>query len=284
MNNKNVLITGGNAGIGLATAVALAREGADVYIVARNREKADAGVKKIIADSGNPRVKGFVADLASQKSIRRLAEEIKTTLPRLDVLINNAGSVFPRYLLSEDGLEMAIATNYFAYFLLTNLLLDLIKKSDYARIVNVASGSHHTSVIDFESFQHPKPYSTAKAYGQSKLADVLFTFKLARLLKDMHVTVNALHPGFVKTHIGNKDVTWYASLLWSFFSNLKGISVEEGAKTSVYLATSPEVKNISGKYFDKCREKEPAALALDVALQDELWERSLALCPLTMVG
>lgn len=279
MNAKNVLITGGNAGIGLATSIELAKKGAHVYIVSRTKEKAEQGVKEIIAASGNQNVKYFLADLSSQKSIRQLAAEIKKELTLLDVLINNAGGTFTDFTLSEDGLEMTIATNHFAYFLLTNLLLDLIKKSEAGRIINVASGSHYRGKIDFESFTKNKGYFVMKAYGQSKLANVLFTNELAERLQGTNVTVNSLHPGFVKTKIGNKNATWYSGLFWSLVT-LGAISVEDGAKTSVHLASSHEAKNVTGKYFDKCKEKKPAPLALDKNLGKELWKKSEELCPI----
>jgi NAD(P)-dependent dehydrogenase (short-subunit alcohol dehydrogenase family) len=278
MQNKNVLITGGNAGIGLATAIDLAKKGANIFIVSRSEEKAKEAVQKINAESGNTNAKYFLADLSSQKSIRSLAEAVKKEITVLDVLINNAGGVFPDFKLSEDSLEMTIATNHFAYFLLTNLLLDLIKKSDYARIVNVSSGSHYKGKIDFASFTENKGYFILKAYEQSKLANVLFTQELAERLAATNVTVNALHPGFVKTDIGKKGTQWYANLFWTISSNLTAISVEDGAKTSIYLASSDAVKNVSGKYFDKCKEKTPAPLAADKALQKQLWAESERLC------
>ncbi len=278
MQNKNVLITGGNAGIGLATAINLAKKGANIFIVSRSEEKAKEAVQKINAESGNKNAKYFLADLSSQKSIRALAEAVKKEITVLDVLINNAGGVFPDFKLSEDGFEMTIATNHFAYFLLTNLLLDLIKKSDYARIVNVSSGSHYKGKIDFASFTENKGYFILKAYEQSKLANVLFTQELAERLAATNVTVNALHPGFVKTDIGKKGTQWYANLFWTISSNLTAISVEDGAKTSIHLASSDAVKNVSGKYFDKCKEKAPAKLANDKALQKQLWAESERLC------
>jgi len=271
MQNKNVLITGGNAGIGLATAVALAKKGATVSIVSRSKEKAETAVQQINKESGNNKAVYFLADLSSQKSIRELAEKVMREIPVLDVLINNAGGVFPAFKLSVDGLEMTMATNHFAYFLLTNLLLENIKKSNYARIVNVASGSHYKGKIDFESFKKDKGYFILKAYEQSKLANVLFTQELAERLKDTQVTANALHPGFVKTDIGNKGTQWYAKFFWSLAARLGAISVEDGAKTSIYLASSDEVKNVSGKYFDKCKAKTPADLTNDLKLQKELW-------------
>lgn len=279
MKNRNVIITGGNAGIGLATSIALAKQGANIYIVSRGKDKAEEAVKTIVAESGNKNVKYFLANLSSQKSIRKLASEIKNELSVVDVLINNAGGTFSDFTLGDDGLEMTIATNHFAYFLLTNLLLDTIKKSDYARIVNVASGSHYQGKMDFESFTNNKSYFIMKAYGQSKLANVLFTNELADRLKNTNVTVNSLHPGFVKTQIGNKNASWYSNLFWSIVT-LGAISVEDGAKTSVYLASSPEVKGVTGKYFDKCKEKKTAALALDKELGKQLWQKSEELCPI----
>ena len=281
MKDKIVLITGGSSGIGLATAEALAAMGAEIILAARSEEKLKEAAQQIESKTGNKNIKYYLADFSSQKSIRALAEKIKKDYQKIDVLINNAGGVFPTFKLNDDGLEMTIGTNHFAYFLLTNLLLDLIKKSDYARIVNVASESHYSGKIDFESFKKEKGYFIMKAYGQSKLANVLFTAELAARLKGTQVTVNALHPGFVKTEIGNKDTQWYSKLFWTLATKLAAISVEDGAKTSIYLASSPDVKGVSGKYFDKCKEKEPAALAKDKALQKELWRVSEQLCPIS---
>jgi len=280
MTNKTILITGGSSGIGLATAEALAAKGAEIIIAARSEEKLKEAVAYIKSTTDNTNVKYYVTDFSSQRSIRSLAEQVKKDYQKIDVLINNAGGVFPAFKLNEDGLEMTIGTNHFAYFLLTNLLLDLIKKSDYARIVNVASGSHYSGKIDFESFTKDKGYFILKAYAQSKLANVLFTAYLAEKLKDTQVTVNCLHPGFVKTEIGTKGTQWYSKFFWSLSSKIGGISVADGAKTSVYLASSDEVKGISGKYFDKSKEKDPAPLSKDKELQKELWRVSEQLCPI----
>ena len=280
MKDKIVLITGSSSGIGLATAEALAAEGAEIILAARSEEKLKEAKKQIVDKSSNKNIKYYVCDFSSQKSIHTLAENIKKDYSKIDVLINNAGGVFPAFKLTEDGLETTIATNHFAYFLLTNLLLDLVKKSDYARIVNVASGSHYDGKMDFESFTKTKGYFILKAYAQSKLANVLFTAELAERLKDSNVTVNCLHPGFVKTDIGNKDTQWYSKLFWSLASKLAGLSVEDGAKTSIYLASSDEVKNVSGKYFDKCKQKEASTLAKSKDLQKQLWLKSEQLCPI----
>ncbi len=280
MTGKTVLITGSSSGIGLQTAKVLAQQGAEIILVARNEDKLKEAVATIKAATGNEKLKYYTADFSSQKSIRELAVKVKKDYTKLDVLINNAGGVFPDFKLSEDGLEMTIATNHFAYFLLTNLVLDLLKKADSARIVNVASGSHYQGKIDFESFTKKKGYFIMKAYAQSKLANVLFTKELADRLKGTRITVNCLHPGFVHTEIGTKGVTGLAKFIWSFFSRLGGLSVADGAKTSVYLASSSAVNGVTGKYFDKCKPKEESKLAKDTNLQKELWKVSEQLCPI----
>lgn len=274
MKDKIVLITGASSGIGLETAKQLAKQGAQVVLVARSEQKLKEAADTIKTETGNPSIKYYTADFSSQQSVRTLAENITRNYTKIDVLINNAGGVFPEFKLTQDGLENTIATNHFAYFILTNALLPLVKKSDYARIVNVASGSHYKGKLDFESFTQNKGYFIMKAYAQSKLANVLFTYELAQKLKGSHVTVNCLHPGFVKTEIGNKKTNWYSSLFWSLGTMLGGISVQNGAKTSVYLATSPEVKGITGKYFDKCKAIEPNKDAYDAALRKQLWQVS----------
>jgi NAD(P)-dependent dehydrogenase (short-subunit alcohol dehydrogenase family) len=280
MKGKIVLVTGSSSGIGFETAKALAQQGAEVILVARSEEKLKEAAAVIKAATGNDKLKYYTADFSSQKSIRELAAKVKKDYTKLDVLVNNAGGVFPEFKLSEDGLEMAIATNHFAYFLLTNLLLDLLKKADSARIVNVASGSHYQGKIDFESFKKKKSYFIMKAYGQSKLANVLFTKELAERLKGTRITVNCLHPGFVHTGIGTKGVTGVVKFIWTFFSRLGGLSAEAGAKTSVYLASSSAVNGVTGKYFDKCKPKEESKLAKDINLQHELWKVSEQLCPI----
>ena len=279
MKGKIVLITGATGGIGLATAKELAKQGATVHFIARDKSKAETSQKELIS-LGSSSTKFYIADLGSQKSIRAAAAEIHKDLDRIDVLLNNAGGVFSEFKLSADNIEMTIATNHFAYFLLTNLLLDLVLKSDYARIINVSSGSHYQGSMDFESFTKEKGYFIMKAYGQSKLANVLFTKELARRLSGTQVTVNCLHPGMVDTTIGTKGTNGLASFAWTSMAKLFGIPVERGAATSVYLATSPEVKGVTGKYFDKSKEKKPSKEALNEELQKQLWIVSEKLCPL----
>ncbi len=280
IQGKTVLITGATSGIGLATARALAGQGAYLILAARSEAKLKEASQDITATTGQKNISYYTVDLSSQKSIRAMAAQVKADHNTLDVLINNAGGVFPDFALTDDGLEMTIATNHFSQFLLTNLLLDLIKKSDYARIVNVSSDSHYNGKIDFESFKKDKGYFIMKAYAQSKLANVLFTQELAARLAGTQVTANSLHPGFVKTNIGNKDTTWYASAVWSLITAIGAISVQKGAATSVYLASSDEVRGVTGKYFNKCIEQKPGKQTFDQALQKELWRVSEELCPL----
>jgi NAD(P)-dependent dehydrogenase (short-subunit alcohol dehydrogenase family) len=271
MKNKTVIVTGGNAGIGYETALGIAKLGATTYIISRDETKAKAAVEQLKAESHNLAIDYFIADFSSQKSVRQVAERIKQKLTVIDVLVNNAGGVYPSFALSEDGLEMTIATNHFGPFLLTNLLLPLIEKSSEGRIVNVSSRSHYRGKIDFESFTKEKGYFVMKAYEQSKLANVLFTSILAERLKSKNITVNSLHPGVVKTDIGKKGTPAYIRWFWSMFTFLGGISVEDGAKTSIYLASSDEVKNVTGKYFDLCKIKEESGLAKDKNLAKQLW-------------
>lgn len=271
MKNKTVIVTGGNAGIGYETALGIAKLGATTYIISRDETKAKAAVEQLKAESHNLAIDYFIADFSSQKSVRQVAERIKQKLTVIDVLVNNAGGVYPSFALSEDGLEMTIATNHFGPFLLTNLLLPLIEKSSEGRIVNVSSRSHYRGKIDFESFTKEKGYFVMKAYEQSKLANGLFTSVLVERLKSKNITVNSLHPGVVKTDIGKKGTPAYIRWFWSMFTFLGGISVEDGAKTSIYLASSNEVKNVTGKYFDLCKVKEESALAKDKNLAKQLW-------------
>ena len=281
MKGKVVLITGSSSGIGLETAKELARLGAEIILVARSEDKLKAAVETIKAATGNDKLKYYMADFSSQKSIRAVAEKIKKDYTKLDVLLNNAGGVFPDFTLSEDRLEMTIATNHFAYFLLTNLLLDLLKKAESARIVNVSSDSHYRGKIDYESFKKDKDYFILKAYGQSKLANVLFTAELVERLKGTRITANSLHPGsMVRTGIGDKNMPRYVKIVWGLASKLVGMSIEDGAKTSVYLASSSAVNGVTGKYFNKCKVQEESKLAKDRQLAQELWRRSEEMCPL----
>ena len=280
MKGKNVLITGATSGIGLETAINLVRKGASVHFIARNKTKA-IGIRELLINEGSGRPCNFyIADLSSQESIRAIIPLIKKDIKVIDVLINNAGGVYQDFTLSKDGIEMTIATNHFSYFLLTNLLLDQIKASKAGRIVNVSSGSNRHGKINLESFTQNKSYQILRAYSQSKLANILFTKHLSELLKDDHVTVNCLHPGRVRTDIGKKNTGSISSLAWSLFLKISSVSVQKGAETSIYLASSEEVKKMTGTYFSKCQPDAYNSLADDGNLQNELWEKSLELCPI----
>jgi len=280
MQNKNILITGATAGIGLETAKSLAKKGGNIYIVARTISKAKLAVEEIKKCSGNERIGFFVADLSSQKEIRKLAEEVKAKLNTLDVLINNAGATFQHFRLSEDNIEMSFATNHLSYFLLTNLLLDLIKKSENGRIVIVASDSHYRGTLDFDDLNMTTNFNGLKAYERSKLCNVLFTLELAERLKGSGVTINALHPGRVKTDIGSKNSGLLYKIGWTFFKIFSSISIEKGAETSIYLADSEEVKDITGKYFADNKQKWHSRYSQTPGLKEKLWEVSVKLTSL----
>src|SRR5215217_1244839 len=249
MGKRVCLITGATSGIGKATAMGLASMGASVVMVARDRSRGEAALAEIKEGSANASVDLMLTDLSSQEDIHRLADEFKDAYPRLDVLVNNAGVIRSKRVTSADGIEMTFAVNHLAYFLLTNLLLDLLKASAPSRIVNVSSAEQRNGTIDFDDLQGEKGYKTAKAYGQSKLANVLFTYELARRLEGTGVTANCLHPGVVGTNLGSGVSGIFGFMVRALTPLMK--SPEKGAETSVYLASSPEVEGLSGRYFVK---------------------------------
>lgn len=272
MNGKICMVTGATSGIGKVTAQVLAQAGAEVVVVGRNREKNEATVDQIKQQTGNPAVEYMLADLSSQAAIRQLAETFKRQHERLDVLVNNAGAFFLWRQESVDGIEMTFALNHLGYFLLTSLLLDTLKASAPARVINVSSGSHRGETINFNHFQGKHMYSGFRAYGQSKLANILFTYELARRLDGTGVTVNALHPGFVATNIGTNN-GWIVRAIRPLM-DLFAISEEEGANTNIYLATSPEVGSVTGKYFFKCEAVRSSEASYDLAAAERLWQVS----------
>jgi retinol dehydrogenase-14 len=268
---KIILITGGSSGLGLEACIQLGASGRRILFVGRDKQRCITAKNEMVK-AGAQDVQFFIADLSSQKQIHTLSDEIHAAVNRIDVLINNAGGVFSRFKLSNDGIEKTFALNHLSYFLLTNLLLDLIPRG--ARIINVASDSHYAGKIDFESFTVNKKYNILKAYAQSKLANVLFTYELAKQLADKNVTVNALHPGRVRTGIGNKGGAWHHSAGWSLLTSLSAITPKESVKTFVYLAESDEVQNTTGKYFAKSQSKESSMLSYDESLAKKLWQVS----------
>ena len=272
MHGKICLVTGGTNGIGKATAQALAQMGATVVIVGRNASKTAQLVEEIRASSGNKNVDLLLADLSSQQEVRKLAEEFKSKYSHLHILLNNAGGYFLKRQLSVDGIEMTFALNHLAYFLLTNLLLDTIKASAPARIINVSSGAHTSGKIEFDNLQGERDYRPS-AYDNSKLANILFTMELARRLEGSGVTVNALHPGFVATGFAKNNGKLIAAVV-SLFAPLVARSPAKGAETSIYLASSPSVEGITGKYFYDSYEVPAAPQATDGVVARKLWEVS----------
>lgn len=276
MDKKTILITGANSGLGFEAAKQLAKQGHEIILLCRNKEKGEIAVSEIKSYSNNQNIHLYTANLASQKSIETVAQQIKKDISKLDVLLNNTGGVFNNFQLSEDGIEMTIANNHFNYFWLTYYLFDLLKNGKDARIINVASDSHYSAKkIDIESFYQKKGnYFVLSAYEQSKLANVLFTYTLAEKANPYNITVNALHPGFVYTPIGEKNGNKFFGMVWSAASKLFGLSVEKGARSHIYLASSDEVKDISGKYFHNCKAKKSSSISYDKNLQAMLWKES----------
>ncbi len=276
VDHKKILITGGTDGIGKVTALELAKQGAHVILVGRNPQKTEQTVHEIREQSNNPKVDFLLADLSEQEQVRRVAAEYRHRYDHLHVLINNAGAFFARRELTSDGLEKTFALNHLAYFLLTNLLLDVLIKSAPARIINVSSAAHFGGRINFDDLNAEKGYNGWGAYSTSKLMNVLFTYELARRLKDSDVTVNCLHPGFVATQFG-KNNGGLIGLGLGLVQRLGAISPEQGAETTLYLATSAEVDGVTGKYFDQKRSVESSRLSQDEETARRLWEISLQL-------
>lgn len=272
MAGKVCLVTGTTSGIGKITALELARMGARVLMVCRDQERGQAVAREIIAASGNDSVELLLADLSSQSSIRELAAQIHRRHDRLDVLVNNAGVVLPRRSVSVDGIEATFATNHLGYFLLTTLLLDLLTASAPARIVNVSSALHSRGKIDFNDLQGERSYTGGGAYNQSKLANVLFTYELARRLDGTGVTANCLHPGVVRTGLGRNATGRFKLLLTVVKPFLS--SPEKGAETSVYLASSPEAEGVTGQYFVNKRTQRSSPESYDETVAHRLWQVS----------
>ncbi|MGH6996428.1 MAG: SDR family NAD(P)-dependent oxidoreductase, partial [Stellaceae bacterium] len=253
MRGKTVVVTGATAGIGRVACERLAAMGASLALVARDRPRAEA-LAAALARAGAPSVSVHIADLSRLAEVRRVAGEL-ASLPRIDVLLNNAGAIFNRREQTTDGFERTFALNHLAYFTLTNLLSDRLKAMTPARVVNVASEAHRGAVLAFDDLQTTRGYSGWFAYKQSKLCNILFTRALARRLAGSGVTINALHPGFVATNFGNNNGGIFRVGV-GIAKRFMAIPPADGAKTSVYLVSAPEVANLSGLYFDKCAARE----------------------------
>ena len=279
MTGRTVLVTGATGGIGKATALGLAAMGAHVAITGRDMGRTDAAAAEIRAASGE-RVDAFVADLSAQSQVRGLVAEILQRLPRIDVLVNNVGGFWNTRHVTADGLERTFALNHLAPFLLTNLLLDRLMRSASARVVTVSSNAHAMGRIDFDDLQGECSYSGALAYNQSKLANVLFTYELATKLQGTSVTVNALHPGVVRTAFGAEDPASVQRFLIPFVRPFMK-SPTQGAATSIHLASAPELAHVTGRYFADSKEKRSAEGSYDEAAAARLWQVSADLVHLT---
>ena len=276
MKGKICVITGATAGIGLETAARLGALGARLVLVGRSRAKGEAALALLRARVPGLDADMHYADLSRRAAVREIAPQLLRAAPRIDVLVNNAGAYFTRRDTTEDGLERTFALNHLGYFLLTHLLHERLLASAPARIVNVASNAHRSAALDFSDLQCAKSYSGWKAYQRSKLCNILFTRVLARRLAGTGVTANSLHPGFVATSFGDNNPLPFRWAL-GIGKRFMAISVEEGANTPVYVASSDDIANITGRYFDQCREATPSAAAQDDEAAERLWQQSAAL-------
>jgi NAD(P)-dependent dehydrogenase (short-subunit alcohol dehydrogenase family) len=275
MKDKVVVITGGTSGIGEVAAETLAQMGARIILVARNKSRADATLVRLRRSGPGVVHSVYFADLARLAEMKRLAAEIADREPPIDILINNAGALFGTRRLTEDGLEYTFALNHMSYFIVTKGLRERLLASGGARIINTASAAHQGATLDFDDLQSAKNFRAMTAYGRSKLCNILFTRQLARSLQGTNVTANCLHPGFVATRFADESGGLISRFAW--LAKLFAISPAEGAQTIVYLASSPEVANVTGQYFYKCRPTTPSAPALDDRAALALWDRSAAL-------
>ena len=268
MHGKTVLITGANQGIGKASAEALGKMGAKLILVCRNAEKAKAAIVDI-EKAGAKDVELIVGNVGSQADVRRIAAEVQAKHDRLDVLLNNAGVLVTERRETVDGIEETFAVNHLGYFLLTNLLTDLLKKSGPARIVSVSSEAHRNAKLRGHYPQLKRGWSACRAYGQSTLSNILFPRARARRLEGTKVTANCLHPGVIASGFGHTDggfISVIITIAKPFF-----ITPEKGARTQVWLSSAPEVEGVTGKYFDKCKEKSPSKAAQEQGAPEKLW-------------
>jgi len=288
MKGKICIVTGSNSGIGKETALALAKMGATVVMVVRSQERGEKAQKEIIKQTGNNSVDLMICDISSMDSIRRFAKEFKNKYKRLDVLVNNAGAMFNKREVTPEGFERTLAVNYLGPFLLTHELLDLLKSSTPSRIVNVSSGLAKNGKVDLDDLQSEKNYRGTKAYSQvrapvyanTKLMVMMFTYELARRLEGTGVTANVLMPGFVATNLGKNSGSLSSSLMFKMVRPMQ-ISPKKGAETTVYLASSSEVTNLSGKCFAKKKETTTCPASYDENLQKQLWTRTEIMLGLT---
>ncbi len=268
MINKTIIVTGATDGIGLEAATKIAALGNRVGLVGRNPEKGAKAIERITSLTGNNKLDFFQADLSLVSEIHKLSQEIKNKYSELNVLLNNAGGASKNKVITSEGLEKTFATNQMNYFTLTTNLMDMLSVSEGSRVVNVASNAHIGTTIDFDNINAEKGYSAWKAYCISKLMNIMFTYRLAEMQDK--VTVNALHPGFVDTNIGGNEGSVIKSIV-KFGSKLFARTVENGADSSIYLSTSDEVNDVSGKYFFKCKQIKSSKASYDKEQWNQVW-------------
>ena len=273
VSNKICVITGATDGIGKRTAEVLAEKGFNLGIVGRNKKKGRALVKDIFEKTGNEKIHYFNANLLLMSEVKRVASEIKEKFEKIDVLLNNVGAAFFNESYTSEGFESTFALNHLSYFLLTHILLENMDTENGSRIINVASDAHFGVDLEFDDVQSIKSYGGYQNYKKSKLMNVLFSYELAERLKDKPITVNALHPGFVASKFGHNNSGLKVWLL-KLSQKLKAINVNDGAETSIFLASSPEAQNISGKYFYKKKEKKSSMESLIINSRKKLWEKT----------
>jgi NAD(P)-dependent dehydrogenase (short-subunit alcohol dehydrogenase family) len=288
MKGKICIVTGSNSGIGKETALALAKMGATVVMVVRSQERGEKAQREIIRQTGNNSVDLMICDISAMDSIRRFAKEFKNNYKRLDVLVNNAGAMFNKREVTPEGFERTLAVNYLGPFLLTHELLNLLKSSAPSRVINVSSGLAKNGTVDIDDLQSEKNYRGTKAYSQvrapvyanTKLMVMLFTYELAERLKGTGLTANVLMPGFVATNLGKNSGSLSSALMFKMV-RLMQVSPRKGAETSVYLASSSEVTNVTGKCFAKRKETTTCPASYDENLQKQLWNRTEIMLGLT---
>lgn len=277
MKSKNILLTGATSGIGNATAKALVEKKANLIFLARNKDRAEQTKQELLSLGKNTLVEYIICDLSSMESVHNAVEEYKSKYDNLDVLINCAGTMQGKRLVTDEGFEFTIAVNYFAPFLLSNGLLDLLKKSESARIINVTSGLAKNSSIDLEDLQSEKKFKGMDVYSMTKLLDIIFTYSLHEKLREENnenISVNVMHPGLVKTNLGRDSSFIQRFIFNNFVTRFMGNSVEEGADTIVYLTTSDEISGVSGKYWAKREQLESSEVTYNKEIQKELWSKT----------
>lgn len=281
MNGKVCLVTGATAGIGLVTARELAKMGATLVLVGRNPTKTATVVETLKRETGNSNISALLGDLSLLKDVRRVAAEFKQKHDRLHVLLNNAGAFYSQRYVTAEGLEMTFALNHLSYFLLTHLLLEVLKASAPARVVNVSSNAHASAKLNFDDLQNAKQYNGFEPYSQSKLMNILFTYELARRLQGTGVTTNCLHPGFIASEFGKNNPGWVGRIAMPIV-HLFARTPEQGARSSLLLATAPELEGVTGKYYDdNQREARSSPASYDTAAAKRLWEMSAEITGIT---